>query len=157
MNSYNLQVLPPVDFFIKPTQVKFLNEWPWERLVRAQNQETLLGEWTWERVGKERYQEDILNLNILGFESIYANEPVYKQNHLALASIISTTELFNRIPKPKSDDILTCFHGDLEKGVDIQYYFQYFDGRWIPSSLANFTKFYHVTRKIASGFFCVKN
>lgn len=139
MNKYNLKVLPPVDFYFDLTQEKFL------------------GVWRWERVGKERYQEVILDLNLLGFESIYASEPVYKQNHLALASIISSAELFNRIPKPKSEDILTCFHGDLEKGVDIQYCFRYFDGCWIPSSLANFTKFYHVTRKIASGFFFVKN
>lgn len=135
MNKYNLQVLPPVDFYFDLTQ------------------ESFLGEWTWERVGKERYQEVILNLNLLGFESIYASEPVYKQNHLALASIISTSELFNRIPKPKSDDILTCFHLDVETRDAVKYCFRYIDGLWVPSSLANFTKFYHVTRKIASGFF----
>lgn len=139
MNKYNLQVLPPIDFYFDLTQEMFL------------------GEWRWERVGKERNQEVILNLSPLFFESIYADEPVYKQNHLALASVISTSELFNRIPKPKSDDILTCFHLDVETRDAVEYCFRYIDGLWVPSSLANFTKFYHVTRKIASGIFCVKN
>ncbi len=139
MNKYNLQVLPSIDFYFDLTQEMFL------------------GEWRWERVGKERNQDVILNLSPLFFESIYAGEPVYKQNHLALASIISTSELFNRIPKPKNDDILTCFHLDVETRDAVEYCFQYIDGRWVPSSLANYTRFYHVTRKIASGFFCVKN
>lgn len=138
MKKHTLEVLPAVEFFLELNEDKFL------------------GEWGWERLGKERNKDVILNLSPLFFQSIYANEPVYKQNHLALASIISTTELFNRIPKPKSGDILTCFHMDMGLRETIEYCFRHKDGLWTPSSLANYDTFYHLTRTIASGVFCRK-
>ncbi len=133
MENHKINLLPPFEFFKSGSPFNFYSTWKWERLGKPRNENILLN------VGTE-----------FNFPP-YWNEENYIENHITLANKINSSVLFNSIPKPKMKDILTCLILEESTNQEFEYCFRYDGTSWIPSSLANYDRFYHVTRKIASG------
>ena len=147
MENHKINLLPPFEFFKSGSPFNFYSTWKWE----------FYSTWLWERLGKPRNEYILLNISIEFNFPPYWNEPNYIENHITLANKINHSILFNSIPKPKIEDILTCLILEESTNQEFIYCFRYDGTRWSPSCLPNYDKFYHVTRKIASGVISMDN